>query len=142
MKKTLITLIFSLFISSSLLAADQMQFKRNMAHANPVPNYMSIIKMNADTLGLNSDQKSKVMVWKKKNGPKMAVMVDSIIKGEEEIKSASMAGVSQDKIKAMADALMDTRKKIIIGKTTCRDYMMSVLSDAQWQQLINIMKAG
>jgi len=93
-------------------------------------------------LGLNSDQKSKVMAWKNKNGPKMAALVKVIIKEEQEIKSASMAGVSQDKIKAMAYKLMDTRKKIIAGKTTCRDYMMNVLTDTQWQQLTDIIKAG
>jgi len=142
MKKTIITLFLSLILSSSILYADQMEFKRNMAHANPVPNYMSIIMSNADKLGLNAEQKSKVMDWKKKNGKKMAKMVDSVIESEAQLKTASMDGVSQVEIKAMTQKLMDTRTSIIAGKTTCRDYMMNVLTDAQWKQLTDAIKAG
>ena len=142
MKKTTIVLFLSLIISSSFLQASDMEFMRNMVHSNPVPNYVSDIKMNADKLGLNEDQKAKVMAWNKKNGPAMAAMVKSVIDGEKEIKMASMEGASQAEISAMSNKLMDTRKKIIAGKTTCRDYVMKILSDAQWQQLTDIIKAG
>lgn len=142
MKKTIITLFLSLIFSSSVLYADQTEFVRNMAHANPVPNYMSIIMSNADKLALNAEQKTQVMDWKKKNGKKMADMVNSVIKGEAQIKTASMDGASQTEIKAMTEKLMDTRSKIIAGKTTCRDYMMNVLTKAQWKQLTDAIKAG
>ncbi|MCP3848736.1 MAG: hypothetical protein GY694_00655 [Gammaproteobacteria bacterium] len=141
MKKTMIALALSLFFSAVNLQASDMEFLRNMAHANPVPNYMSIIKKNAAKLELNKEQTEKVMVWKKKNGPKMAAMVQSVIDGEMKIRMASIDGISQKEITAMADELMDTRKKIILGKTTCRDYMMNVLTDSQWKQLAGIVKA-
>ncbi|MCW8928810.1 MAG: hypothetical protein OQL19_01075 [Gammaproteobacteria bacterium] len=141
MKKRLVSLLLSLIFSTSLVYADQNEFMRHMAHANPVPNYMSIIKVNADKLGLNEEQKSKVMAWKKKNGKKMADMVSSVIEGEAQIKNASMDGVSQSEISIMTKKLMDTRAKIIAGKTICRDYMMDVLSKEQWQQLVAIIKA-
>jgi ABC-type xylose transport system substrate-binding protein len=81
------------------------------------------------------------MQWKKKNAKKMADMVNSVIASEEQIKVASMDGVAQKDIHAMAQKLMDTRMKIISGKTTCRDYMMKVLSKDQWKQLTDIIKA-
>ena len=142
MKKMIIALLLSLTFSSSILYASNADYMRQMAHANPVPNYMSIIKMNADKLGLNEEQNNQVMVWKKKNGEKMAVMVKSVMAGEKEIKLASMNGVSSSEIATMSNNLMDTRKKIIAGKTTCRDYMMKVLTEAQWKQLTDMMKAG
>ena len=142
MKKMIIALLLSLTFSSSILYASNADYMRQMAHANPVPNYMSIIKMNADKLGLNEEQKNQVMVWKNKNGEKMAVMVKSVMAGEKEIKLASMNGVSSSEIATMSNNLMDTRKKIIAGKTTCRDYMMKVLTEAQWKQLTDMMKAG
>ena len=142
MKKAITALLLSLIFSSSMLYADQAQFMHNMAHANPVPNYMSIIMTNADKLALNEDQKVKVMAWKKKNGKKMADMVQSVIDGEAQIKTASMDGTSHAEINTMAQKLMDTRMKVIAGKTTCRDYMMGVLSDAQWKQLTDTIKAG
>ena len=142
MKKIITALFLSFIFSSSAVQADEAAFMRNMAHSNPVPNYMSIIANNADKLGLNKEQKEKVMAWKTKNGEKMAAMVQSLITGEKEIKMASMDAVPGAEISVMADKLMDIRKKIIAGKTTCRDYMMNVLSDAQWQQLTDIIKAG
>ena len=141
MKKLLTALAFSLLLSTPMLFADT-NFIKNMAHSNPVPNYMSIIKANFDKLALNADQKEKVMVWKKKNGPKMAAMVNSVVKGEAEIAVASMDGVSQADINVMAEKLMDTRMKIIAGKTTCRDYMMKVLSKEQWKKLTDTIKAS
>ena len=142
MKNVIISLFLTLILSTSLYAGDKEAFVRNMAHTNPVPNYMSIIAANTDKLALSADQKTKVMAWKKKNGAKMATMVNSIVDGEKKIKLASMDGVSSTKIVSMADQLMDTRKKIIVGKTTCRDYMMDVLSPEQWKQLTDIIKAG
>ncbi len=131
----MIALALSLFFSAVNLQASDMEFLHNMAHANPVPNYMSIIKKNAAKLELNMKQTEKIMAWKKKNGPKMAAMVQSVIDGEKKIRMASIDGISHKEITAMADELMDTRKKIILGKTTCRDYMMNVLTDSQWKQL-------
>ena len=141
MKNIITAILLSLTFGSSMLYASDSDFIKNMAHANPVPNYMSIIMANADKMGLNKEQKAKVMEWKKKNAKKMAAMVQSVIDGESEIKSASMAGAPQTDIKAMSDKLMATRASIIAGKTTCRDYMMNVLSDAQWKQLTDIIKA-
>ena len=142
MKYFITALLLSLTFSSSFLYASDADFMKNMAHANPVPNYMSIIKANEDKLGLNKQQKEKVMAWKNKHAKKMGAMVQSVIDGESEIKSASMAGASQTDIKAMSDKLMATRANIIAGKTTCRDYMMEVLTDVQWKQLTDIIKAA
>ncbi len=136
------SLFLALILSTALHAGDKEAFMRNMAHVNPVPNYMSIIVKNEDKLALTADQKTKVMAWNKKNGAKMATMVNSVVDGEKQITVASMKGTSSTEIASMADQLMETRKKIIVGKTTCRDYMMDVLSPEQWKQLTDIIKAG
>ena len=142
MKKLITALLLSLIFSSHSLYASNADFMNNMAHANPVPNYMSIIMANAEKLELNSEQKQKVKLWKEKNAQKMAKMVNTVIAGEADIKLASMDGVSQVEIKNMSQKLMDTRLQIIAGKTSCRDYMMQVLNDTQWKQLTDIIKAS
>ena len=142
MKNLISTFIISLILSSPMLYADNSEFMRNMAHVNPVPNYVAVIMSNADTLALSDEQKSKVKAWNKKHGKKMAAMVKSVIDGEAQIKTASMDGASNVDIKAMSQKLMDTRLQIIAGKTTCRDYIMEVLNDKQWKQLTDIIKAG
>ncbi len=141
MKNVIISLLLTFILSTALQAGDKEVFMRNMAHVNPVPNYMSIIVTQADKIALSADQKTKVIAWNKKNGAKMATMVNSIIDGEKKIKMASMDGTASSEMASMADQLMETRKKIIIGKTTCRDYMMEVLSPEQWKKLTDIIKA-
>jgi hypothetical protein len=141
MKKILVALFLSLIFSSSLLYADQATFMRNMAHVNPVPNYMSIIKVNADKLGLNDEQKAKVLDWKNKKGKKMAAMVQGVMDAEAKIKAASIEGSDAKEITTMAQDLMDKRMKIITNKTECRDYMSNILTKAQWKQLMAIVKA-
>lgn len=142
MKKIISTLFLSLILSSPVLYADQSEFMRNMVYVNPVPNYVAVIMSNADKLGLSDKQKSAVKEWNNKHGKQMAGMVKSVIDGEAQIKTASMDGASIVDIKTMAQKLMDTRLQIITGKTTCRDYVMEILSDEQWTQLTDIIKAG
>ena len=142
MKKIISTLFLSLILSSPVLYADNAEFMRNMAHVNPVPNYVAVIISNADKLALSDEQKSQVKAWNNKHGKQMAAMVKSVVDGEAQIKTASMNGASNVDIKTMSQKLMDTRLQIIAGKTTCRDYVMEILSDEQWTQLTDIIKAG
>ena len=142
MKKIISTLFLSLILSSPVLYADKAEFMRNMVYVNPVPNYVAVIMPNADKLALSDKQKSAVKEWNNKHGKQMAAMVKSVIDGEAQIKTASMDGASIVDIKTMAQKLMDTRLQIITGKTTCRDYVMEVLSDEQWTRLTDIIKSG
>ena len=128
-------------VSVNTEAAGDKQFMKDMKYTNPVPNYVSVIKKNAKALELTEDQMAKVNAWNKANGPRMAEMVYSVIQGEKEIKMASLNGKSYEEITKMADSLLETRKMIIVGKTKCRDYIMSVLTEAQWRKLTEMIKA-
>jgi hypothetical protein len=142
MKKSAILLV-SLMLSTSVAYADDQamtQFMTHMAHANPVPNYVSVIKQNAQALGLSKEQMDQVMAWNNANTKKMQSMVMSVIEGEQQIKQASLAGVDNEEIMQMAKALGETRLNIIAGKTRCRDQMMSILDEAQWQKLAAMVK--
>jgi len=121
--------------------AEKGQFMQYMTHANPVPNYVSVIKKQGKVLGLSEAQMSQVMAWNTANNDKMHKMVMSVIEGEKKMKQASMAGVSTDEIITMAKQLSETRVQIVSGKTHCRDHIKSVLNEAQWQQLTAMIAA-
>ena len=114
---------------------------KHMIHANPVPNYVAVIKKNAQALNVSKEQMDQVMAWNKANGPKMHDMVMSVIETEKKMAEASMAGVSADEIMGMAEELGKTRLEIIAGKTRCRDRMLEILNDEQWVKLTSMVKA-
>jgi hypothetical protein len=141
MRKTTLLLLVCLILPFSIAQAGKGQFMKHMAHANPVPNYVAYIKRNAETLSLSKEQMDQVMAWNKENGPKMHDMVMSIIATEKQMAEASMAGASADEIMGMAKEVSNTRLEIIAGKTRCRDRMLEILSDDQWDKLTAMVKA-
>lgn len=108
------------------------QFMKHMAHANPVPNYVSVISNNSQELKLSDAQMAQVMEWREQNHSKMHEMVMSVIEGEKKMAQASLDGVSADEINSMAEA---------VSKTRCRDRMMEILDDAQWSQVTAMVAA-
>lgn len=145
MKKTTLLLLACLVLPFSVAQAGnqggQGQFMKHMIHANPVPNYVAVIKKNAQALNVSKEQMDQVMAWNKANGPKMHDMVMSVIETEKKMAEASMAGVSADEIMGMAEELGKTRLEIIAGKTRCRDRMLEILNDEQWVKLTSMVKA-
>jgi DNA-binding helix-hairpin-helix protein with protein kinase domain len=139
MKKITILLLAVLLFCVSGVTAEgtggKGQFMKYMAHVNPVPNYVAYIKKNAEALKISDDQMEQVKAWNKDNREKMHQMVMSVIEGERQMAQASMDGVSGNEIKTMAEAVHEIRMQIIAGKTLCRDRMMEILDESQWDQL-------
>ncbi|MCG7915220.1 MAG: hypothetical protein JAY71_15250 [Candidatus Thiodiazotropha weberae] len=145
MRKITVLLLVVLLFTVSGVTAENMggkgQFMKYMAHVNPVPNYVSFISKNSQELKLSDVQMAQVMEWKEQNRTKMHGMVMSIIEGEKKMAQASLDGVSADEISSMAEAVHKTRMQIIVGKTRCRDRMMEILDDAQWDKLTAMVAA-
>ena len=139
MKKTTLLLLVCLILPFTMAHAGNQggmgQFMKHMKHANPVPNYVAVIKKNSEALNISKEQMEQVMAWNKANGPKMHDMVMSVIVGEKQMAEASLSGVSADEIMAMAEKVHKARLEIIAGKTRCRDRMMKILNDDQWIKL-------
>lgn len=140
MKKTILLLLVCLILPVSMVHAENKggkgYFMKHMMHANPVPNYVAVIKKNSQALNMSTEQMDQVMAWNKANGPKMHDMVMSVIVGEKQLAEASMSGVSAEEILAMAEKVHKTRLDIIAGKTRCRDRMLKILDDEQWTKLV------
>ena len=143
MKKIAVILLAALLIPVTMTHAGSHggkgKFMKMMVHANPVPNYVAVIKRNSEALGLTKEQIGQVMAWKKANSEKMHEMVMSVVAGEKKMKEASMTGVAAEKIMEMAKEVHKTRLDIIAGKTSCRDRMMQILNKEQWTKLTGMV---
>jgi len=145
MKKITVILLAALLLPVSMVQAGSHggmgKFMKMMMHTNPVPNYVAVIKRNSEALGLTKEQIGQVMAWNKANRDKMHEMVMSVIAGEKNMKQASLTGTSAEGILAMAKEVHKTRLEIIAGKTRCRDRMMQILDDKQWEKLTGMIAA-
>ena len=117
------------------------QAAMNMRHANPVPNYMLIVRKEADTLKLTDEQKAKANEWFEKNNANTAELVKKIMAAEQAMAESSLQGASKDDILKQFDEVVAMRRTLVEGKTACRDYLKEVLTAEQWAQVVEMQKA-
>jgi hypothetical protein len=107
-----------------------------MRHVNPVPNYMKLIKMNQE-IELTDDQQSKINQWQRKNHSAIMGYAKQVLKKEQSLSAAVFSGKSEKEIFSMLKSSLETRRKIVVKKTQCRDYVTGILSKEQWEQVTN-----
>ncbi|EIJ35484.1 hypothetical protein [Thiothrix nivea] len=121
-------------------AAAKQAFMKNMMHANPLPNYMMIIKKEADNLKMTDEQKAKADAWYNENNPKAAEAVKNIIAAEQALAEASMNGASAEELMKQFDETAAMRRTLAEQKAKCSDYMREVLTPEQWEQVVKMQK--
>ena len=144
------TLLCALLGLSAVTLADDMptdaaerkqkQAMRAMQHANPVPNYMVLLKQDPADLKLTAEQKTKLDKWFQENNAKSAEAVKNIIAAEKALAQASLEGKDKAEIMKQADAMLAMRRAMIEQKTNCLDHIREVLSPEQWTQLLTLQK--
>ena len=121
-------------------AAAKHAFMQNMKHVNPLPNYMALIKKEADTLKLNDGQKIKVDVWFNENNPKAAEAVKNIVAAEQALSETSLTGANAEDLMKQFDEMAAMRRHLAEQKANCSDYMRSVLTPEQWAQVVKMQR--
>jgi flagellar motility protein MotE (MotC chaperone) len=136
MKKTLLSGIVLLFMLANMPAkAVDMQAVK---HTNPLPNFMIVLKKHGDMLALSADQKQTLKKWGKEHKPIAKKLVKAIMKGEKQLHQATLDGASKEEIMAELDKLLKARRELAALKTDCRDNLRKVLSDEQWNQVVEL----
>jgi len=110
-----------------------------ITHVNPVPNYMQAINTNSEELNITDSQSKKISQWSNTHHPKMMEKASKIITLEKEINEASVLKTSKDKILEKVNAIEQIRVGIVTTKTNCRDEVSKILTDDQWNALIEKM---
>lgn len=116
------------------------QAMRAMLHANPVPNYMAILRQAPADMKLSDEQKSKLDEWYQGHNDQSQEAVKKIIEAEKSLAQASLDGMDKVELMNKADELLAMRRALIEQKTNCRDYVRTVLSPEQWAQLTELQK--
>ena len=139
MKKTLLScgVFVLMLVNGSAQAATNMAAVK---HAHPLPNFMLVIVNHGKSLNLSEEQQSALKAWGKEHKPLVKKMVNGITLGEKALHQAALDGASKAHMMAELDGLLEKRKALAEMKTNCRDKMREVLSEEQWEQVINYYK--
>jgi len=134
MKKTLLScgVLVLMLANGSAQAIDMAAVK----HAHPLPNFMLVIAKHGEMLDLSEEQQAALKAWGKEHKPLVKQLVKAITQGEKALHEAALEGASKAKLMAKLDGLLAKRKALAELKTDCRDNMREVLSDEQWEQVI------
>lgn len=116
-------------------AAAKQAAMKHMLHANPLPNYMAILRKDAAALQLTAEQQAKLDTWYQEHNAHANETVKKIIAAEQALAQASMDGTSSEVIMKQYDEMAAMRRALAEGKTQCRDHVRSVLRAEQWAQL-------
>lgn len=87
-----------------------------------------------------TQQKEQLAQWRINNHEKVQGMMMKVKTLEDNIKAASLDGVSKEKIMQLATEIMQARTAVIATKTDCRDNLKRVLNQHQHRQMIDLYK--
>lgn len=104
-----------------------------VAHINPLPNYMKVIKRGDVTL--TDAQKGIFATWSETNSPKIVEFGAKIIELEKKVYENSLAG-DESTIPTLVDEIGMLRVQVITLKTNCRDLLIAQLDDKQWATVV------
>lgn len=117
------------------------QAMMSMKHVNPLPNYIVIVRKEAEAMKLTDEQKAKANEWFEKNNANAAELVKKIIAAEQAMADSSMQGATKEELLKQFDEMVALRRTMVENKTACRDYLKEVLTPEQWTQLMDMQKA-
>lgn len=122
------------------MGGDKHQKIQQMKHANPMPNYMQIIKKHGDFLDLNEEQEKHLDNWRQKAHAPMQKMVHELLGLEKRMMNASLQGENSAKLASMLEESLNIRRRIALQKNHCRDNMHGILTDEQWKRVVELYK--
>ncbi|BBP43261.1 Spy/CpxP family protein refolding chaperone [Thiosulfativibrio zosterae] len=156
MKKTLLTLtLASLFTLPSLSFANDaaapeakpaaMQsakpqhdkaFAKALKHSNFMPVLMKAVMKNRAELNLSDEQFAKLKAYKEKNSPAVMAQVKEVVALEKQAKELALKDGDAKEIASLGEKSFKLRHDIMMSKIECRDFVKSVLTAEQYQQLL------
>lgn len=107
-----------------------------MMHANPLPNYMTIILSNTELLNIDEEQQQKLQEISKAKSPQAVKMAYRIGEIEAELHKASLDNVKKELLATNFEESLELRTSLVTMKLDCRDQVLEILTEQQWNDLV------
>ncbi len=102
-----------------------------------VPNYMRVVVMQGDLLNLTKEQNAKLEEWRSAHHADMQKLKEEIKAKKKSLFEASMKGASSDELIHLLNEKNKLEQKMVENKTECRDFLREVLTEEQWNKLLD-----
>lgn len=139
MKKIISIVILAILSLTSIEAKMANKKAYELRHANPLPNLMRVAMTNKGELNLTQDQITKLQAWSTTNKPQMKKLVQQVMQQERALREEALT--TDKNIMKKAEEMLDTRRAIMEMKTACRQNLKTILSAAQYEQVVTIYKS-
>ncbi len=138
--KTLVSgiAIVGLLGMSHFALAAKMTKMQEVRHASPMPNLMMLVLPSASKLGLTNEQVEQLKAWKRENNSTVRRLTKEIIGFENELRQATLEGVSLEDKNMLRDFIIESRSKLIDLRYLCVVNMQKTLSKDQWSQVMDL----
>ena len=118
------------------LEAEKTAKLKVMMHANPLPNYMAVALSNAEVLNIDEKQHQKLLEISKAKSPQAVKMAYRIGEIEAELHNASLDNAKKELLASGFEKSLDLRTSLATMKLDCRDQVLEILSEQQWNDLV------
>ena len=105
-----------------------------------VPNYMSVVFMHGEDLGLTEEQSTTFAKWQQKFHAPTQEKMNLVIAKKKDLYNASLEEKSLEDILKMQDEITKLMREIVEQKTNCRDKLQKVLSEDQWEKVVKMTR--
>ena len=112
--------------------------KMAMKHANPLPNFMKVIKKHGDQLALTQEQSAALEAWRNENKKAVHDLANSVTSAEAALHDAAFTNAAQADLQDLMDKVLHLRLQLAQRKMRCRENMRTVLNEDQWKQVVSL----
>lgn len=106
---------------------------------SPMPKLMLIILMHMNELELSNEQINALENWRLKNMVHWSALFDQVLQTENKITQQALAMEAANKLMIQFDDMAEKRREMAQMSLACRDNMKTILTTAQWQQVVKLL---
>jgi len=118
--------------------ADQIDKIEVMMHATPLPRYMSVVLSNKEVLDIDKKQYQQLTKISKDKSPQAVEMAYKIGEIEKDIYQLSLDNAKKELLVTKFEKALELRTILATMKLDCRDKVMEILNEQQWNDLITL----
>ena len=123
-------------IDSTEVKAAQLDKFEVMKHATALPRYMSVILSNKEALNIDANQEQQLTDVSKEKSPQAVKMAYKIVDVEKEIHQLSLDNAKKELLATNFEKSLELRANLATMKLDCRDKVLEILNEQQWNDLI------
>lgn len=104
----------------------------------PIVAFTPVLVKNADALNLTEAQRADLKTWTSTMPAKRKAIEAEATNARAALRQAIIDGAPQEKREALAQEVGALETRLVLARSACTDHWRSVLTEAQFSQIVSI----